>query len=58
MAGDVDALTGAIRALLPKAASMADAARETAAQFRADVVAADVAAALHEALEKRRGPQA
>jgi glycosyltransferase involved in cell wall biosynthesis len=54
MPGDVDALAGAIRRVLPRAASMADAAREGAARFRSEVVAADVADALREALARRR----
>jgi glycosyltransferase involved in cell wall biosynthesis len=48
--GDEQGLTEALRKLLPCAASMAAAARESAADFRADVVAAKVADALHEAL--------
>jgi glycosyltransferase involved in cell wall biosynthesis len=58
MAGDVDALAEAIRGLLPKAPSMAAAARESAARFHTDVVAAEVAAALHDALAMRRGAAA
>jgi glycosyltransferase involved in cell wall biosynthesis len=54
MAGDVDALSDAIRRLLPRAASMAAAAKETAARFRTDVVAAEVAAALRDALAMRK----
>jgi glycosyltransferase involved in cell wall biosynthesis len=53
MPGDVDALAEAIRRLLPRAASMAKAAREDAARFRTEVVAADVAEALREALARR-----
>jgi glycosyltransferase involved in cell wall biosynthesis len=50
MPGDVDALAKALRDLLPLAASMTEAAREDAARFRTEVVAADAAAALFEAL--------
>jgi glycosyltransferase involved in cell wall biosynthesis len=53
MPGDLEALTEAIRSVLRKAASMAEAAREDAARFRTDRVAADVANALHEALARR-----
>jgi glycosyltransferase involved in cell wall biosynthesis len=52
MPGDVEALASAIQSVLPQAASMADAAREDAARFSTDVVAANVAAALREALER------
>jgi UDP:flavonoid glycosyltransferase YjiC (YdhE family) len=55
MPGDVAALSDAIRRVLPQAESMADAAREDAARFRTEVVAANVADALHEALSRRRG---
>jgi glycosyltransferase involved in cell wall biosynthesis len=58
MAEDVEALAEAIRGLLRKAASMAAAARDSAARFRTDVVAAEVAAALHDALAMRRGAAA
>jgi glycosyltransferase involved in cell wall biosynthesis len=54
MPGDIEALSSAIRGLLPRAGTMADAAREDAARFRTEVVVADVAAALHEAVERRR----
>jgi glycosyltransferase involved in cell wall biosynthesis len=50
--GDVQGLTEALQRLLPRAGSMAAAARESAADFRADVVAAKVADALHEALAR------
>lgn len=53
MPGDVEALREAIRALLPKVASMAAAAREDAARFGAELVAADVARALRDALARR-----
>jgi hypothetical protein len=53
MPDDVTALTEAIRRLLPRAASMADAARQDAARFRTDVVAANVARALREAVAAR-----
>src|SRR4051794_27712467 len=53
MPGDVRALATAIHELLPKAAAMADAARQDAARFRTDVVAANVADALREALARR-----
>ncbi|MEA2482492.1 MAG: hypothetical protein QOC55_439 [Thermoleophilaceae bacterium] len=53
MPGDVDALAEAIRRLLPRAASMAEAAREDARRFDADVVAADVADAIGKALARR-----
>jgi glycosyltransferase involved in cell wall biosynthesis len=53
MPGDVDALAEAIRRLLPRAASMAEAAREDARRFDADAVAADVAEAIREALARR-----
>jgi glycosyltransferase involved in cell wall biosynthesis len=53
--GDPDALAQAIRGLLPKAASMADAAREDAARFDAGRVAASVADAIHEAIARRGG---
>jgi glycosyltransferase involved in cell wall biosynthesis len=51
--GDPDALAAAIRALLPKAASMADAARADAARFDAGRVTESIAAALHEAIARR-----
>lgn len=53
IAGDVDALAEAIRRLLPRAASMADAARASVAAFATERVAAGVAAALREALASR-----
>jgi glycosyltransferase involved in cell wall biosynthesis len=53
MAGDLEALANAIRDLLPRAASMADAARADAARFRTGVVVASVAAALRDALTRR-----
>src|SRR4051794_19169937 len=53
MAGDVEALRAAIVRLLPIAAPMADAARESVKRFEAAAVANDVAAALHTALERR-----
>src|SRR3954452_954970 len=52
MPGDVEALASAIRGLLPKAASLADAARADARRFDADEVAANVAACLREALAR------
>jgi glycosyltransferase involved in cell wall biosynthesis len=55
MPGDVEALRGAIRRLLPNASAMAVAAKEDAARFRTDVVAANVADALREAIARRRG---
>jgi glycosyltransferase involved in cell wall biosynthesis len=51
--GDVDALAEAIRRVLPRAPSMADAAREGAERFRTQAVAANVARALREALARR-----
>ena len=53
MRGDVEALARAIRNLLPRAESMAGAARDSAAPFAADNVAARVAAVLSEALASR-----
>jgi glycosyltransferase involved in cell wall biosynthesis len=53
IAGDEQGLAGAVRRLLPQAASMAAAARASAAPFRAEVVAAKVAEALREALAAR-----
>jgi glycosyltransferase involved in cell wall biosynthesis len=58
IAGDVEGLARAIRGLLPKAASMAEAARADAARFRTNVVAAAVADALREALARRNGTAA
>jgi glycosyltransferase involved in cell wall biosynthesis len=55
MPGDVEGLAAAIRRVLERAPSMADAAREDATHFRTDVVAANVADALGEALAARRG---
>jgi glycosyltransferase involved in cell wall biosynthesis len=58
MPGDVAGLTEAIHSVLPRAASMADAARVDAARFRTDVVAASIADALNEALTRRAaGPR-
>jgi glycosyltransferase involved in cell wall biosynthesis len=54
MPGDTEALADAIRRVLPNAPSMAEAARADTARFRTDVVAANVAEALHEALARRR----
>jgi glycosyltransferase involved in cell wall biosynthesis len=54
MPGDVNALAAAIQRLLPRAARMADAAREDARRFDADAVAANVADALREAIARRR----
>jgi glycosyltransferase involved in cell wall biosynthesis len=51
--GDPDALAAAIRALLPRAAAMADAARADAARFGADRVTKSIADALHEAIARR-----
>ena len=51
--GDTEALAHAISALLPKAASMADAARADAERFAADRVAAAVAESIHEAIARR-----
>jgi glycosyltransferase involved in cell wall biosynthesis len=53
MPGDVDALADAIQRMLPRAAGMAGAAREDAARFRTEVVAANVAEALRDALARR-----
>jgi glycosyltransferase involved in cell wall biosynthesis len=53
MPGDVEGLTAAIRRVLANAPALADAAREDAARFRTDAVAAAVADALHEALARR-----
>jgi glycosyltransferase involved in cell wall biosynthesis len=53
MPGDVEALAAAIQRVLPEAASMADSAREDAARFRTEVVAADVADGLRAALARR-----
>jgi glycosyltransferase involved in cell wall biosynthesis len=53
MAGDAEALADAIRRVLPNAPSMAETARADTARFRTDVVAANVAEALHEALARR-----
>jgi glycosyltransferase involved in cell wall biosynthesis len=50
---DPDALAAAIRALLPQAASMAEAARADAARFDADRVTKSIADALHEAIARR-----
>jgi glycosyltransferase involved in cell wall biosynthesis len=50
MPGDVDALAEAIRRLLPKAGSMAEAARESVQRFQTERVAAAVAGALRDAL--------
>jgi glycosyltransferase involved in cell wall biosynthesis len=52
-AGDPDALAAAIRALLPRAASMSEAARADAARFDADRVTKSIADALHEAIARR-----
>jgi glycosyltransferase involved in cell wall biosynthesis len=52
--GDPDALAAAISGLLPRAASMADAARADAERFDADRVAAAVAESIHEAIARRR----
>jgi glycosyltransferase involved in cell wall biosynthesis len=54
MPGDIDALAAAIRRLLPRAATMAEAAREDARRFDADTVAATVADLLGEAIARRR----
>ena len=53
MPADVGALAEAIRNLLPRARSMADAAREDAGRFRTELVVANVAEALHDALARR-----
>jgi glycosyltransferase involved in cell wall biosynthesis len=53
MAGDVEALAKAINTVLPRAASMAAAAREDAKRFDADLVTANVADALREAIARR-----
>ena len=53
MPGDTEALAQAIRELLPRANSMAEAARADAARFAADKVAAHVADVLLEAIAKR-----
>jgi glycosyltransferase involved in cell wall biosynthesis len=50
MPGDVDGLARAVGAVLPRAAGMAEAAREDASRFAPDRVAAAVAAALRDAL--------
>jgi glycosyltransferase involved in cell wall biosynthesis len=52
-AGDPDGLAAAIRALLPQAGSMAEAARADAARFDADRVTKSIADALHEAIARR-----
>ncbi len=51
--GDVEALAAAIRSLLPRAASMADAARAEVVRFDTASVAQAVADALREALARR-----
>jgi glycosyltransferase involved in cell wall biosynthesis len=53
--GDVEGLANAIRGLLPRAASMADAARDDASRFDAGRVTAAIADAIHEAIARRAG---